>query len=102
MVNLLDFIKHLFRDGEMNFLRDISETTQCQQEFERIVEKRNFREQKLGCFTVKARVDLASTKRYSCPSLLALGLGIRVDLGGFQKNFFIQFSDIWLCELYNE
>ena len=30
MVNLLDFIKHLFRDGEMNFLRDISETTQCQ------------------------------------------------------------------------
>ena len=33
MVNLLDFTKHLFRDGEMNFLRDISGTTQCQQEF---------------------------------------------------------------------
>ena len=33
MVNLLDFIKHLLRDGEMNFLRDISETTQCQQEY---------------------------------------------------------------------
>ena len=32
-VNLLDFIKRLFRDGEMNFLRGISETTQCQQEF---------------------------------------------------------------------
>ena len=27
MANLLNFIKHLFRDGEMNFLRDISETT---------------------------------------------------------------------------
>ena len=30
MVNLLNFIKHLFRDGEMNFLRNISETAQCQ------------------------------------------------------------------------
>ena len=32
-LDLLDFMKHLFRDGEMNFLRDILETTQCQQEF---------------------------------------------------------------------
>ena len=73
MVNLLDFIKHLFRDGEMNFLRDISETTQCQQECqltERTVEKGNLSEQKLGCLTVKARVDVASIKRYS----LLLGL----------------------------
>ena len=33
MVNILEFINHLFRDGEMNFLRGISETAQCQQEF---------------------------------------------------------------------
>ena len=31
--NVKKIIKHLFRDGEMNFLRDISETAQCQQEF---------------------------------------------------------------------
>ena len=29
-VNLLNVTKHLFRDGEINFLRDISKTTQCQ------------------------------------------------------------------------
>ena len=59
MMNLLDFLKHLFREREMSFLRDISETTQCQQECqltERTVEKRNLSEQKLRCFTVKARV----------------------------------------------
>ena len=33
MVNLLNFIKHLFCNGEMNFLRDISEITQRGQEF---------------------------------------------------------------------
>ena len=33
MVNLLNFIKHLFRDGEMNFLINISETKQCYPEF---------------------------------------------------------------------
>ena len=35
---------------------------------ERTAEKRNLSEQKLGCFTVNARVDLVSRERYSCPS----------------------------------
>ena len=58
----------------------------------RTAEKRNLSEEKLGCFTVKARVDLASIKRYSCPS--PLGHLCEWTLEASNKIFLFSFSDI--------
>ena len=94
-VNLFDFMKHLIRlkkkyELSERHFRNKPMSTRVYLTG-RTVEKRNLSKQKLGYFTVNARVDLASIKRYSCPSLLALGLGIRVDPGGCQQKFLIQF-----------
>ena len=81
MVNLLNFIKHLFRDGEMNFLRDISETTQCSRKAQSQTRQILCHRKKFYYRTVKSlrtgrscgKIDAAVFKQFWNLSGLSLG-----------------------------